>query len=376
VREIIGHYENCEVKDGPDGQAELHADLVTFDGDQYQWVRTIIESALSYAGRFDDQLVGLSINASGNSEKKDIDNLIGDENLPVSTKPKLLKAKNEGATEIEYCTELLEAVSVDMVTEAGAKGRFVKMIESERARMATKTAKQIEDEKIAAAKKSKEGAPPVPPKKPADPDKPDGTEPPAPGADHPDAEQDKALMGGMLKKYVGGDDHTDEQHEAMHQAYQHAKEMGLEGEEAEAMAGHSMKMAHHIAQKKEKDKKETADGSSDPDKKAENEKKEADVIKLHGRIAILEASLTSEKIEKLTAKIIRESGFDTSIEKSFMKAIGTPKSEKELSEKATIFKEALDAASGPAGFINPEKQINSSGAGGRGSLAHCIEGNE
>ena len=364
VRDVIGHYEDCEVVDGDAGQAQLQANLITIDGENYDWARCMIEAALAYSGKFDSQLIGLSINASGNSEKKGIDNIIADETLPVSVKPKLLLAKSEGATEIEYCTQLQEAVSVDLVTEAGARGRIVKMIESERAYKMAKTAKELEQEKLA-AKKLKEAADAAAAKTPP-------TDDAGGDDDHADADKDKELISSMLKKHIGGDEHSEEEHQAMKQAYENAKEMGLEGEEAQNCAGNSMKMAHHIAQKQKKEKEATTDaGASDVDKKAEaEEKKESAAIR--ARVATLEAELTASKVQNLLTKTIRESGFEGKVEKAFLKALGTPKTEKEVTETAKVFKEAL-VASGSTEFYNPEKAAAASSGSGF-SLANCVKG--
>lgn len=365
VKDIVGHYEDVQLVDGDEGQAIIQAKFITLPGEQYDWVRTLAESAITYSGKYDTSLIGLSINASGNSQKKDIDNVIQDETLPVSVKPKLLKAKEEGATEVEYCTQLQDAISVDLVTEAGARGKIVKMIESERARMSVKNKVKEAEEK----KEKKEALPP-----PAD----GKGAPPADAADpendpaHGDADQDKELIASMLKKYVGGDDHTDEECQAMKQAYETAKEMGMEGEEAQDCAGHSMKMAKHIAQKQKEKKEATDPGASDPDKMAPGGKESDAIKKLNGRLAMLETELNKSKIKDCVAKVIKESSFDGDVATAFLDLVGGSKSEKEILEHAKSFKKGLKLASESTGFYNPEKAVAQSTGGF--SLANCLKG--
>ena len=137
VRDIIGYYSDTQIKNGDTGQAQLVAKFNLLAGEEFIWAKSLVETALTVSGKFDSELVGFSINAGGSTVKKSIDDLIRDDNLPISVKPKLLKAKEQGATEVDYLTELSEAVSCDLVTDAGARGRALKkLIESERNQMA------------------------------------------------------------------------------------------------------------------------------------------------------------------------------------------------------------------------------------------------
>ncbi len=349
VRDIFGHYENVRLVEGPSGQAILMADLSTLSGDTYNWARTLIDAALDYSGKFDSELVGLSINAGGESVKKPLDDLLQSENLPKSVIPKLLKAQAEGITDVEYCTALMEAVSVDLVTEAGARGRFIKMIESEKTRMSKKI-KQSDEKKIPEEIKK------------------EGDE--APTATHDDAAQDKELISSMLKKYVGDEDHSEEVQEAMKQAYASAKEMGLEGEEAEKAAGYCMKMAKHTASKqaakeadeakKEADLAEASKQADEAKKESDESKKlESDVIKLNATVAGLTKKLKERDVAEFLESTIRKAGFEGNVAKKFKESIGSVKSEEEITEKFNIFKEALTLASSGHVFLNPEKTSGS-----------------
>ena len=363
VRDLIGFYSDTKVATNPDtGGAMLVATLSTNPGVSYDWSRSLLETSIDNSGRFDQQLIGISINAGGGYVKKSIDEVLADDTLPVSVKPKILKAKSEGATEVDWCVELSDVVSADLVTRAGARGRALKrLIESERNRMPPKKVKENE----AKMKEKKEAKMKEDASAPADND-----------GDHADADQDKELIASMLKKYVGGDDHSEEAHEAMHEMHEAAKEMGLEGEAAQDCAGYSMKMAKHAAEKKEAEAKEAADAApGDEDDQGEDEgdgaddsqspppaagkmppkKMESEIMRLSGLVSGLSKKVRENEVNEFLNKTIRESGFEGKIAKKFKEAIGSVSSEKEISSKAKIFKEALALAQGGPIYINPEK---------------------
>ena len=357
VRDLIGFFEKVAVETGENGTAELRADLCTLEGEEYDWARSLIETALNVAGRFDKDFIGLSINAGGGSIKKDIDDLLADENLPVSVKPKLLKAKELGATEVDYLTELSEAVSCDLVTQAGARGRALKkLVESERNSKMPKV-------------KTKEN----------DLNKNAGN---SPGEqNHPDVAKDKELIASMMKKYMGDGEYSEEECAAMKEAYEAAKEMGMEGEEAEKAAGYSMKMAKHSAGKAAEAAaaKEAADAEEAAKKEAENkestkEKKgmESEVKKLQGQVSDLTKKVRESEVKEFIEKTVSEHGFEGTVAKKFRESIKSSKSEEEVTEKTKIFKEALSIASEEGFIMNPEKQTAFEGE--PLSLADCVRG--
>ena len=89
--------------------------------------------AVEYAKKFPDkEFVGLSINASGDSGEMSLDEFLKETKVPDSVLPKLMKAKEQGAQTIRPVTAISEAVSCDMVTEAGAGGKILDMIEKEK----------------------------------------------------------------------------------------------------------------------------------------------------------------------------------------------------------------------------------------------------
>lgn len=331
VRDLVGYYRNTAVETGENGTAELRADLCTLGGEEYDWVRSLIETALDVSGKFDTELVGFSINAGGGSEKKSIDNLLRDENLPVGVKPKLVTAQEQGAVEVDYLIELSEAVSCDLVTKAGARGRALKkLLESERT---SKMSKKIKE----TAGLKKEGA----------------------DAGHPDAAKDKELISSMMKKYMGDGDHSDEEMEAFKSAHEAYTEMGMDGEKAGEAAGNAMKLAKHVAGKKaaESTKKEDdmsaeagAPAASDGGKMA----KESEVTALKATVDGLQKQLRENAIASCISKTVSDSGYTGTAAKKLLESIQKSTSEKEIAEKAKIFKEALSLGTSDL-FINPEK---------------------
>lgn len=373
VRDIGGHYESVAVEDGPAGQALLVGNLVTVAGDAYDWLRSLLDAALDFSGKFNAEMVGLSINAAGMSEKKSLDDFMDGATIPISAQDKLLKAKSEGASEIEVCTALQEAVSCDLVTEAGARGRVLKMLEGERQRMAKQTPKPAQAPK----KPAREGDAPMPPKKTPDGDGGD--------AGHADAEQDTALVKKLMAQYMKKEDPSAEEMETFKQAIKHAEAAGYEGEKAHEAAGHAMQIAHQAATAEAESETETeeaeeeesevstddgaGDGTPAPAPK-KGGKMESEVIKLTGKIQALEAQLAKTQLDKDAEKLIRESGLTEGRQKKFRECLGGYQSTKDVTDKLKIFKEAIGTVQSVDGFL-PEKFEQSTSDGL--DLSDCVQ---
>ncbi len=126
VRDVIGHFENVAVVRNSQGQMQLEADLVVLPGSAYDWVRSQIVHSIDYAKRFPDRdFVGLSINCSGDSELTDPKLL---KSLSPPVREKLDSAMAQGMTAVRVVSILTDAVSCDLVTEAGAGGRIIRSL--------------------------------------------------------------------------------------------------------------------------------------------------------------------------------------------------------------------------------------------------------
>lgn len=387
VRDIIGHFESVHVENGATGEALLVGDLSLLDDPTLSWAVTMVETACNYAGKFGKDFVGLSINASGESQKNAIAEFLKSGTIPESALPKLKKAIDLGNAEIEICTRLIEAVSCDLVTEAGAKGRILKMLEG--ARLMAKPAKKTVKETVKRAKEDGAGGSPG--------------DSGAAAPKHDDEEQDKELIKSMLDKYVGkaadGEDHPAEAYQAMKLAHEHAKEAGLEGEEAEKGAGYAVKLAMHAA-KKQAEKKETEGEESEESEKesegeeSENEdeqddekpsatggasnvsglpgkKKESEIIKLRGKVASLEERLAKKERDEELVKALAESGLPIEARKKFRESVKEADTKDSVLAKLDLFKEGFAQAGGETVYHNPEK---SELTGEKGlSFADCVK---
>lgn len=136
VRDVLGHFENLNIQEGVGGQALLCGDLVVMGGQSYQWARELMEHAVAYAKKFPDkEFVGLSVNAAGDSSAISMEELMS-KPIPESAIVKINEAKANGITEVNFVDAFTEAVSCDLVTEAGAGGKILNLIEG--AKMANK----------------------------------------------------------------------------------------------------------------------------------------------------------------------------------------------------------------------------------------------
>lgn len=132
VRDVLGHFENVRVELGESEQTMLVGDVVIVPDDQHKWARALMGHAVEYAKKFPDKdFVGLSINASGDASEMPIDEIVS-KGIPQSAFAKIEKAKESGATSLKYVSKINAATSCDLVTEAGAGGRVLEMIESDK----------------------------------------------------------------------------------------------------------------------------------------------------------------------------------------------------------------------------------------------------
>jgi|HubBroStandDraft_3_1064219.scaffolds.fasta_scaffold43661_2 hypothetical protein len=127
TKDILGHYENLAVEQGPNGQHWLCGDLKVLPSSDTEWARSRMMRAIENADKFPDHpFIGLSINASGPSEAMPIQDVI--DMAPMGAKPKLEGAQAEGTEVVKVVSQINRAVSCDLVTEAGAGGKILNII--------------------------------------------------------------------------------------------------------------------------------------------------------------------------------------------------------------------------------------------------------
>lgn len=363
VRDVLGHFENVRLEES-EGRAVLKAEVVTLPDEPYRWARALMRHAVDYSTKYPDkEFVGLSINASGDARPMSIDKLI-ESGIPDAVKPKLLKAQAAGVDQVKVVTKLEAAVSCDLVTEAGAGGMILEMLEGEK-NMGKKI--NLADDKVvdtnvntsvvAVKEADKKG-------------ECDDKKKEAGGEKHDDKAQDIELIKKLLTDY-GVTDADEGQLKMGQEAMEAAKAMGLEGDEAMKCAGYSLKMAKHMAGKQAEAQKQAdtpqeaaAVTPQEADKKPvtdDSAKKESnEIIKLTAENAKLKESLLKYELSEHTDAVLRESGFPMRVTKAFKEKIKESKSKKEIDEKFELFKEAYGVAGGEAKnalnfFVQPEK---------------------
>lgn len=315
VRDILGHFENVRLEEGVDGQAMLTADVVTLPDDPYRWARALMRHAVGYAKQYPDKdFVGLSINATGDAEPKEVSEFLKETELPKSAIPKLQMAVEQGLSTVKVVSVLHDAVSVDLVTEAGAGGKILQLLEQEK-KMDPKEMKQDEA-------------------KQAD-------------APHGDEAQDMELIKKMLKDYLGDEDSENaEACEAAKKAYEAYKEMGKESEEAMKCAGEAMKLAKHMAAKKEAEmpKEEPKQEAKEEAKEAAEPKESAAIAELKGENAKLKESLRKYEIASYLDKKLKESKESRQVTDAFRELVKAAKTTGEIDKMWESFSKGLSAA--------------------------------
>jgi hypothetical protein len=372
VKDVLGHFENVALVEADDGRAMLEADVVILPDEPYRWARALMRHSVEYAKKYPDKdFVGLSINASGDAEPMPISKLM-EMQLPESSMLKVKQAQAEGVESVKVVSAIREAVSCDLVTEAGAGGRVLDMIEKEKV-MAKKQKHQEGAHKELDAEKKEAGHPAGAAEAEAKAEaKAVEQEIPAEPAAHADEEQDKELIRKMIAEYLGEEMMDEEEVMQMaKEAYEAYREMGYEADKAMEAAGHAMKLAKHMsgkqAEKKEsegEEKKEACEQDAkhvdvivDGDHNGDEEKPEAEeekpevkesavVLKLKAEVAALREQMRSITVERHLEQTLRESGLPRSVTGVFREHLGTPKTTKEIDEKFKLFLETYKATKG------------------------------
>lgn len=126
VRDVLGHFENIQVEE-IDGRAALTGEVCILGDKPFEWARGLMRHAIEHAKKFPEKaFIGLSINAAGDADEVSIEDAIA--RAPESAKPKLIEAKETGVTSVRIVSNIKNAVSCDLVTEAGAGGAILNAV--------------------------------------------------------------------------------------------------------------------------------------------------------------------------------------------------------------------------------------------------------
>ena len=127
VRDVLGHFENIKVETDKNDRAMLTGEVHVLPDKPFEWARALIRHAIDHSKKFPDQpFVGLSINASGDADETSIDEVM--KAAPSGAKPKLEEAKGMGIESVRVVRKIKDAISCDLVTEAGAGGGIVSVV--------------------------------------------------------------------------------------------------------------------------------------------------------------------------------------------------------------------------------------------------------
>ena len=136
VADTRGHYEDCKAVLNSEGLMELQAQFVP---EQDETLISKIKHAVAYKKKYPDKdYIGISINGDGEGEEMEYDDFI---KLVKPTDKEMEKISQIEGQEIKLIKKFTSAVSADLVTEAGAKGRLLQ--ESNKRRKAMKIIEAI-----------------------------------------------------------------------------------------------------------------------------------------------------------------------------------------------------------------------------------------
>lgn len=337
VRDVLGHFENVHVEETSDGRAQLVGDVVILPDDNFKWARSLMSHAVEFHTKFPDkEFIGLSINASGDASPVQLTEFMK-QDLPESVKLKLQEAIDKNIEQIKVVSAIKEAVSCDLVTEAGAGGSLTKYLENNKQTLhkeGLQMAKQAEESKKEESQKQADGAP---------------------QGDHADAAQDVALIKDMLKKSFGGDaEPTEEECTLAKEAIESYGEMGHDKEKAGALAMEFMKASKHMAAKqaqkqadakpaddKKPEEKPIEEAKKDDDVKESDKVLKEEVIKLRGELTRYKESDKKREIETHIDKLCRESKQTNFVTKEFKPLVKDAKSVDEVNKAWKLFEAGL-----------------------------------
>lgn len=131
VRDMLGHFEQTAYVESDDNRARIEADCYVLPDESYRWARALMREAVQYRDKYPDRnFIGLSINAGGDAETASIDEVISW--APASAQQKLLQAKAQGIDSVRLVKKIESVVSCDLVSEPGAGGRIMQILNAKR----------------------------------------------------------------------------------------------------------------------------------------------------------------------------------------------------------------------------------------------------
>ncbi len=120
VRETCGHYENCRAEKDKDGLLVLKADFIPEKG---SGISDKLDHAIAYKKKYpQSDYVGISINGDGEGLEMDYEEFIKTYKPSTVEMEKIKQIEGES---VHAITRLTNAVSADIVTEPGARGRVL-----------------------------------------------------------------------------------------------------------------------------------------------------------------------------------------------------------------------------------------------------------
>jgi hypothetical protein len=376
VRDILGYFENVHLVVGEDDRAFLEADVKLMDGQNFSWARDLMRHSVEFAKKFPDKdFVGLSINASGDAEEKNLDEFLKETKIPDSALLKVQAAKDQGAETIRVVNRIVDAISCDLVTEAGAGGKILSLIEQEK----SMTKEQLEKLKkhLMESKKLSEKDATKQLKDLSDADKTKLLKEADDASTHDDAAQDVELMKKVLAQHFGDKEMDEASQGLMNKAHEAAKGMGMEGEEAMKCAAQYVKMHQAMNQTEAAPEEKPEHKEADPKESETVESLKKELAKSRGENASLSEKLKVGSMKEYLEKKLSESKLPRRITDKFRESVGDVtklRDEKAIDKEFKNFLEGYNAARGESGtefepFVAVEK--GEPAAGGL-SLTDCL----
>lgn len=391
TRDILGYYQDVQYSESADGRGQLVANLITVVDPNLSWAQALLSNSIQYAQSYPNaDFVGLSINASGEADEIPLTQFLQQNEIPNSVMPKLQEAQAQGIDTLRVVSALKDALSCDLVTDAGAGGRILKMIEQEKRPMAKKESKEKEHKEDMESKET--GINPKDNISEAG-EEGEGTMPPGAGnspmanptgggqPDHADAAQDTALFQQLIQQYLGGDEGVDP-NEAMQMAkhaHEAAMEAGMSHEEAMEAAGNHLKMSAAVGKKMSQCKQAESEEHHEafppaakpapsasappssapahtmppaapahvpppateqmPKKQVEKyyESMRRDIVRLNGENARLRENAKKHELSDYLEKKMKESKLPVHFTKAFRESIGTVRSKADIDQYWKVF---------------------------------------